>query len=117
MRPLPGVLVRSFREPEALSRLHAEAHEIHRRTLDTRKAVASGNASLSAVCYDAAVGARPARKHAVHVLAVCTRLRALHPLSRVRKRVLFHPPAVASTDPSVAAESSGFEIPHVVGLT
>jgi len=32
MRDLPGVLVRSFRKLEALSRLHAEAHEIHRRT-------------------------------------------------------------------------------------
>src|SRR5216683_2892755 len=70
MRDLPGFLVRSLREPEALSRLHTEAHEIHRRTLDTRKAVASGNASLPAVRHDAAPGARLAAKHAVHLLAM-----------------------------------------------
>src|SRR5260370_29953744 len=70
VRPLPGVLVRSFREPAALSRLHAEAHEVYRRTLDTGEAFPAGHAPLPAVRDDAAAGARHAAKHAVHLLAM-----------------------------------------------
>src|SRR5713226_9402383 len=70
VRRLPSVLVRSFREPEALSRLHTEAHEIHRGAPLTREAIASWHDAMSAVRHDAAAGARPAGKHALHLLAM-----------------------------------------------
>src|SRR6266404_4892339 len=70
MRDLPGVLVRSFRKLEALSRLHIEAHEIHRRTPLAREALASWHDAMSAVRHDVASGARPPGKHALHVLAM-----------------------------------------------
>src|SRR6266567_2097210 len=116
VRPLPGVLVRSFREPSALSRLHAEAHEVYRRTLDTGEAVASGHAPLSAVRNDAAAGARLTGKHAVHLLAMRDRRRSLHQLSRVLERKEFHPSAVARADQGVAAERSVCELLQLRGL-
>src|SRR5580704_19274717 len=67
---MPGVLVRSFRKPEAFSRLHTEAHEIHRGAPLLREAIASWHDAMSALCHDAEAGARPAGKHAVHVLAM-----------------------------------------------
>src|SRR5260370_26708761 len=70
VRPLPGVLVRSLRELAALCRLHAEAHEVYRRTLDTWEAFPAGHAPLPAVRDDAAAGARHTAKHAVHLLAM-----------------------------------------------
>src|SRR6266568_6022875 len=110
VRPLPGVLVRSFREPAALSRLHTEAHEVYRRTLDTWKAVASGHAPLSAVRNDAAAGARLTGKHAVHLLAMRDRRRSLHQLSRVLERKEFHPSTVVRADQGVASERSVCEL-------
>src|SRR6266481_6278503 len=70
LRRLPGVLVRSFRKPEALSRLHTKAHEIHRGAPLTREAIASWHDAMSALRHDAAAGARPAGKHALHLLAM-----------------------------------------------
>src|SRR5216683_356461 len=116
VRPLPGVLVRSFREPAALSRLHAEAHEVYRRTLDTGHAGASGHAPLSAVRNDAAAGARLAGKHAVYLLAMRDRRRSLHQLSRVLERKEFHPSAFARADQGVAPERSVCELLQLRGL-
>src|SRR6266852_5081830 len=70
VRRLPSVLVRSFRKPGAVSRFHAEAHEVYRGTLDTGEAVAAGRAPLPPVRDDAAAGARHPAKHAVHLLAM-----------------------------------------------
>src|SRR5712691_13198705 len=116
VRPLPGVLVRSFREPADLSRLHAEAHEVYRRTLDTGHAGASGRAPLSAVRNDAAAGARLTGKHAVHLLAMRDRRWSLHQLSRVLERKEFHPSAFALADQGVAPERSVCELLQLWGL-
>src|SRR6267154_2494907 len=70
MCDLPSLLVRSFRKLEALSRLHIEAHEIHRGAPLTCEAIPSRHDAMSAVRHDAAPGARPAGQHAVHLLAM-----------------------------------------------
>src|SRR6266853_4788658 len=116
VRPLPSVLVRSFRELAALSRLHAEAHEVYRRTLVTGEAIVAGRDALSAVRDDAAAGARHAAKHAVHVLAMRERRRPLHQLSRVLERKEFHSSTVTCADRGVAAERSVCELLQLWGV-
>src|SRR5229473_1024554 len=95
VRRLPGVLVRSLREPGTLCRLHAEADQVYRGTLVARQAPAAGPAPLSAMRNGAAAGSRHAGKHAVHLLAMRGRRRSLHRFFRVPERKEFYPSTVA----------------------
>src|SRR5205809_2642628 len=54
VRQLPGVLVRSVREPATVSWLDTETYEVHRRTLVAAETISAGRAPLSAMCNDTA---------------------------------------------------------------
>src|SRR5580765_3598249 len=93
---MPGVLVRSAREPAARPRLDPQAVPAHWRTGLGQARAALDRSEVPPLRIAPAPDPRPSAQHAVSVLALRSRARTVDHLFQFPAREELHPPALAA---------------------